>query len=358
MKRVLFVIPSLEQGGGQKFVMDLAKGVDKREFQIKVLVYYKKTGSVFDKFAEENGIDTIYLDKKIGLDFSLFGKVRKVVKKFKPDVIHTHLNSMLYLFTSYNKHQIKLHTIHTLAEKEIGGLQSIVKFLAHNLFGVVPVAICETVAESINKTHGIAKNKIPVVYNGVECERYNLPKTAKSSINLISVGSVYSVKNFSFLVDCFSEICKERNDVRLTIVGDGVLRTDLETQISELNLADKVRITGVVSDVENYLADADIYVASSKFEGLPISMLEAMSAGLPVISTNVGGVHEIIEDGENGILVASGDKEQYIKALKQLIYNEDMRIAFAKRSKELSKKYDEKNTVVGYENLYRGKQTN
>jgi glycosyltransferase involved in cell wall biosynthesis len=168
------------------------------------------------------------------------------------------------------------------------------------------------------------------------------------------VGTIYNVKNYSFLVDCFAEVAKDIENISLTIVGDGVLRGEIDEQVKKSGIADKVRITGVVSDVENYLADADVYVASSIFEGLPISMLEAMSAGLPIISTNVGGVPDIIKHGENGILVAPGDKNGYVQALRELINDETKRREYAERAKLLSAKYDEKITVEGYEKLYQG----
>lgn len=352
MKKVLLVIPSLEQGGGQKFVMDLAKGIDRTRFQVRVLVYYKKSNSVFDKFAEENGIDTVYLDKKVGLDFKFFKQVKKAVKEYNPDIIHTNLDCFLYLFPVYRKEQLKLHTIHTLADKENVGMQKITRFIAYKIFKVTPVGISETVSKSIQDVHNIKADEIPIVYNAVDCKRYDLPKQKDGNMNLVSVGTIYYVKNYSFLVECFSEICKKTDNVHLTILGDGVLRSELENQISSLGLNEKVTITGVVGDVENYLAKADIYVASSVFEGLPISMLEAMSAGLPIISTNVGGVSDIVKNGENGILVESGDKDGYIAALSELISNEEERMKMSERSKELSVNYDIKNMVEGYERIY------
>ena len=354
MKKVLIVIPTLEQGGGQKFVMDLVKGIDKEKFQIKILVYYKNTNSVFDQYAHNNCFDVVYLDKNVGLDITMFKKVKKVVKEYNPDIIHTHLHSMLYLFTSYKKKQVKLHTVHTLAEKEAVGLQGVVRFIAYKLLGVTPVAICGTVADSISTRHHIDKSKIPVVYNGVDCNRYDIPRVSSDKIRLVTIGNIYDVKNYSFLVDCFSETCKKIDDVTLTIVGDGVLRTDLEQQISNLNLNDKVKITGIVPDVENYLSDADIYVASSIFEGLPLSMLEAMSAGLPIVSTNVGGVHDIVENEKNGILIDFGDKLGYVNAMNKLILDSNYRRCLSQKSKENSLKYDEKLCVKGYERLYVG----
>lgn len=355
MKKVLIVIPSLEQGGGQKFVMDLAKGLDKSKFQVKILVYYRHTGSVFDRFAEENQIETIYLDKKTGLDLALFKKVRAIIRGYHPDIIHTHLDSMLYLLPVYKRRQIKLHTVHSIAEKEAFGLQRTVRFWAYKLFGVVPVAISDTVADSIVQVYKVHRNRVPVVYNGVDCKRYDLSKTPSSNVRLVTVGTIYHVKNYAFLVDCFAALASEIGHITLTIVGDGVLRGALEEQIDSLGLKERVKITGVVSDVENYLANADIYVASSLFEGLPLSMLEAMSASLPVVSTNVGGVPDIIKNGENGILVASGDKEGYINALRELIVDAEKRLAYSECAKRFSRNYDETITVNGYEKLYQGK---
>ncbi len=354
MKKLLIVIPSLQQGGGQKFVMDLAKGIDATKYQVKILVYYPKSDSIFDRFAEENQMDMVYLDKRVGLDISFFKKVRAVVREYRPDVIHTHLDSMLYLLPVYKRKQIKLHTVHTLAEKETGGLQGVVRFFAYKILGVLPVGISDTVADSIAREHKIKRDKVPVVYNGVDCRRYDLPKIKSDKIRFVTVGNIYYVKNYSFLVDCFAEVAREIENVSLTIVGDGVLRGKIEELSRRLGVADKVRVTGVVSDVENYLADADIYVASSKFEGLPISMLEAMSAGLPVISTNVGGVPDIIKTGENGILVASGDREGYVKALRELITDAEKRSEYSRRAKIFSAKYDETVTIAGYQALYDG----
>lgn len=354
-KKVLIVISSLEQGGGQKLVMDLAKGLDRDRFEVRVLVYYGKTGSVFDVFAEKNGIDTVYLDKSPGLKLSLFNKVKKAVREFNPDIIHTHLHTMLYLFTSYKRKHIKLHTVHTLAEKETQGLQKIVRFIAYKIFGVVPVGICDLVADSIAKEHGIRRERIPVVYNGVDCSRYNLPKVESQYIRLVSVGNIYPVKNYLFLVECFAEVCSDTNNLKLQIVGDGVQRVELEEKIHSLGLSDKVSVTGVVSNVENYLADADVYVACSLFEGLPISMLEAMAAGLPIVSTDVGGVREIVISGTNGYLVPLGEKEQYVDALKKVILDKEARNRLSDSSKKMSLDFDVCKMIEGYSALYSSK---
>ena len=136
MKKVLVVIPSLEQGGGQKFVIDLIDNLNKQEFYVRLLVYYRNSTSIFDKVVKTKEYDVVYLDKKRGLDWSLFGKVRRVISDYEPDIIHSNLHSMLYLFAAYKKRHKKFHTVHTLAEKETIGLQRVVRFIAYKLFKV------------------------------------------------------------------------------------------------------------------------------------------------------------------------------------------------------------------------------
>ena len=351
-KRVLIVIPSLEQGGGQKFVVDLAAGLDEEKFCVKLLVFYPNTGSIFDKEVARLNIDTVYLDKSKGFSGAFARKVKSEIVKFSPDVIHTNLHSMLYLFPSYKRNQIKIHTVHTLAEKESCGLQRLVRFVAYKIMGVVPVAICDTVAESISSVHGLKKKKIPIVYNGVDCARYDLPKIESTDIRLVTVGSIYEVKNYLFLVECFAKLLQSVPNLRLRIVGDGVQRTELEEKITTLGISNKVEITGVVSNVETYLADADLYVATSLFEGLPLSMLEAMSAGLPIVSTAVGGVPDVVKDGANGLLVKSGDGDAFVDACKQIVENEKMRKEFSVNAKTISRSYDVAKMIEGYANLY------
>lgn len=355
MKKVLLVVPTLLQGGGQKFVLDLAKDIDKNKFQVRVLVYFRQHHRAFSDFAKQHDIDTVYLNKSKGFDLSFFKQLKKAVKEYEPDVIHTHLNSMLYLLPFYKRKQVKLHTVHTLAQKEHYGLQKLVNFIAFHLLGVIPVGISDTVADTIAEVHHIKREKIPVVYNGVDCKRYAIPKVTTDTFNFVTVGTIYEVKNFPFLVECFAELHKTNPNTRLTIVGNGSQRGKLMQRISALGLDEAVTITGTVGNVEDYLAAADVYVASSLFEGLPLSILEAMAAGLPIISTNVGGVPDVVRDGENGLLIPSGDKDAYVAALTKLTENGEKRAAFAARSKELSKNYDEELTIHGYESLYHSK---
>jgi glycosyltransferase involved in cell wall biosynthesis len=124
-------------------------------------------------------------------------------------------------------------------------------------------------------------------------------------MRIISVGRIAPPKDFLTLLRAVARL--ERDAVELTLVGDGPERAAVENEIANLGLAKTVTLAGEVTDVTCRLADADVFVLSSSSEGFPISLLEAMAAGLPVVAADVGGVREAIEDGVTGHLFAAGD---------------------------------------------------
>lgn len=355
MKKLLIVIPSLIQGGGQKFVLDFARFIDKTQYQVKILLYYDAISPIFEdvvKDLENENVEIIKLNKKKGLDFKFFKKVKKIIRTVDPDIIHTHIDTLLYLLPTFKRKQVKIHTVHTIANEEAKGFQKIVRWLAFKIFKVIPVAISNMVADTLSDYYHIKKEKIPVIYNGVDCKKYAVNREKKDTINIISVGNIYGVKNFAYLIECFYEISKKHTNTTLTIVGDGVLRKDIEAQIEKLQISEKVFLIGAVFDVGKYLAKADIYASSSLFEGLPISILEAMASGLPVVANSVGGIPDIIKDKENGYLIPLNDKDSYINALDSLISSEETRNKFSANTLEFVKQYDEAEIVKQYQNLY------
>ena len=351
MKKVLMVIPSLLQGGGQKFVLDLTKALDKQQFTVKILIYYDAIADLFkEEISNLDEVEIIKLNKKVGVDITFFKKVKKVVKEYDPDIIHTHLDTLLYLFPAFKKRQIKLHTVHTMARKEASGLQRLVRKIAFKLLKVKPIGISDIVAKSIEDCYKM-KN-VPVVYNGVVCKNYAGEKILHSGVNIITTGTLYEVKNHKYLIDCFYQLTHKHNDISLTILGNGPLREDLQKHVEKLGIPDKVFLAGEVADVRSYLLKADIFASTSLFEGLPLSMLEAMAAGLPIVANDVGGIPDIVKDGFNGYLVPLWEKDKYIEALDKMIYNAQQRELFAENAKKFVVNYDESKTVEGYEKLY------
>jgi len=121
------------------------------------------------------------------------------------------------------------------------------------------------------------------------------------------------------------EATRQLSEVKLLLVGDGPLRAEVERFIRENGLVNRVLLTGVRADIPDILAASDVFVSPSRWEGLPLAVIEAMMAGLPVVATRVGGVPELVEDGVTGFLVSPRDPEALTAAIQKLLDNEDLR---------------------------------
>lgn len=357
-KKIFLIVPTLGTGGGEKLVIDLAKNIDKNIFDVNIISLYPKQNTLYEKIIEENNINIIYMNKKLGVDFKIVLDIIKLFKQYKPDIVHTHLYVMPYVLPAVILCNTKsrIHTVHSIAEKEADGLLRLIMNIAYKLFKFKPVGICNYVQESIEDVYKIQKDKIACIYNGIDTNIFKYEEiddnSNDKSINIISTGRMQPVKNHKLMIDAFSEVCSVIPNLKLTILGDGELRSEIEQQINIKEISDKVNLKGVVADVASQLKSSDIYIMTSNYEGLPLSILEAMSCGLPIISTKAGGVVDIVNDGENGILVDINNKQQLIEAMIKLIKDEKLRKNMSQKSNEFSKLYDIKNCTKQYEELY------
>ncbi|TAN67481.1 glycosyltransferase [Paraclostridium sordellii 8483] len=361
-KKVFIIVPTLGTGGGEKLVIDLATNIDKSIFDVSIISLFAPRGTIYEKIVMKENINVIYMNKVVGIDFKLIFKLIKLFKEYRPDIVHTHLNVMPYVLPAVIKSRVKsrIHTVHSVADKEAEGILRLVMKFAYKNFNFTPVAICDYVQETISKVYGIKISEIPCIYNGVNSNifnknRYTYKNRNKKYINLINIGTLYHVKNQKLIIDAFSEVQKQIPNIRLTILGDGELRTEIESQINSYNLNNKITLKGVVENVADELNNSDIYIMASNYEGLPLSILEAMSCELPIIATKAGGVIDIVENNENGILVDIGSKQQLEVAMKVLCNNEELRTKMGEKSKSLSQKYDIRKVAKDYEKLYMSK---
>lgn len=352
--KVLHIIPNFGTGGAEKLVVDLLSNYDRSNFDMAAVSFYAKSNTILEKKLDNFGIKVYYLDKHKGPDISLLFKIDKVIKEFKPVVIHTHLYTVRYvLFTSIlNKIPVRVHTVHSISSKELDKAGFVIQKLAYRYFNFVPVAISSIVKKSVMEFYHI--KDVPLILNGVDIKKYQVSKKQNGNeiIKLIHVGRFSPVKNHNLLIDALKIVSDKKDNVKLYLVGDGELRKEIEDKIIRLNLTDKVELLGIREDIPNLLANSDIFVMSSDWEGLPLVLLEALAAGLPIISTDVGGVPDIIENNVNGILVKPNDSISLSKAIINLSENKELREKMSEINKIYSLKFDIKNTQHEYENLY------
>lgn len=194
---------------------------------------------------------------------------------------------------------------------------------------------------------GVKDENIEVIYNGIDFEPLAVGKEkARKEIGIsgniiLSAGRLVPWKGFKMLIKIMPELIKEYNFARLVIVGDGPDKEILETMKNNLGLQNKVYLVGKKSpeELKTYLAAADMFVLNTAYEGFSHQLLEAMAAGVPVVTTNAGGNPELIKQGENGFMVLYNDELNLIEAIKAVFDHEDIRLRFIEEEKKTARKF-------------------
>lgn len=355
MKKVFLCIPTLRMGGAEKFVVDLATTIDKEEFDVCVVVTYGLNDNKYKEKLKNSNIKIINVAHGTNRVWTIFELIKLFFRE-KPDVVHANIGSLQYVLLPAVLSSVKkkLFTVHSMAYRIASGRMKKIYNLAFHYFGFKPVGISQIVTESIIQEYGMQSDLVATVNNGIDIQKF-APEASKmdGDITFINVGTLYYIKNHKYLIECFYAVHKVNPKTKLIIVGDGELREELEDLVGEYKLEKAVALVGNQNEVAPYLKRSDIYVSSSLVEGLPLSILEGMACGLPVIANKVGGIPDIVDDGKNGLLIELDDRNAFVEAMLLLANDESKRKAFGKESRNVAcNQWSLEQCVKGYENLY------
>ena len=350
MSKIVHIIPQLGTGGAEKFAVDLCNQLSaSNEVHLIILNCFENGKNSFFKKNLCKSVHLYNLNKQIGFKVSCIFSLFKLLLIIKPDVVNTHLNALLYASFSILILPFKFyHTVHNIAEKEQTNM--FLRWVYMYLFRckyVVPVAISKVVQRSIYNVYelnfspvilnGCVKSKITDKYDAVRKEINSYINDSNTKI-FLSVARFSEQKNLNLLVKSFNELRSINCNVILIIIGDGdpKIKTDL------LNLSGpSIIYLGNKSNVADYFSNCDVFCLSSMWEGLPITILEAFSFGLPVISTPVGGIPELINDNVTGLLSKNLKVASYLQCLEKFLSftNEDLKIIEKKNKAIFKEKY-------------------
>ena len=271
-------------------------------------------------------------------DIQAYRQIVEKVKELQPELVHAHSfkAGIVARLAAKRASTPSIFTAHgwiftpgaPLMQRLIG--YAIESILVKISTGVVVVSNFDE--KLLDKIPGSGKTRRHVVRNATAQIKANweeLPSASDKAVQLITVGRLTAVKNQQLLVNLMGSL---PNEVTLTIIGDGPLRHFLQAEIERLGLESRVTLAGGVENVPQHLSQAQIFVLASKYEGLPLSILEAMSMGLPVVATDVGGVSEAVVNGDNGFLIDPGNTVQFTQKLNALIERPKLRRQMGQRS--------------------------
>jgi len=364
--RVLHLTTDLELGGRERVIVDLSNKLVEMGF-IPSICCLHHSGAWAHRLRSE--VEVIELHKKKGLDFSVVKPLRDYLVQGKFDIMHTHNpGTLLYglLAARWARTRTIINTEHGFAYNLSLKARVKDKILYRNVDCIT--AVSENLRENLINLFGLQENKVHTLRNGIFAPRIREARSVSKRkigmpddrFNIGIVARLVPVKNHSLLLEAFSIVREKDRRVLLWIVGSGELRNAIMRRVHELGIQDDVVLMGSRTDIPVILNALDLFVLSSLSEGLSVTLLEAMSVGVPIVATNVGGNGEVIENGKSGLLVESNYPEALAGAILTVIANKalarKMRLLARKRFLEnFSINTLAKNITVLYSSLWQRK---
>lgn len=361
--KILHVLASLNTGGGEKLTIELCNELSIKDEVVLCVLFMPDTTTIFDRMIDKK-VRVVYLNKKKGFDPKILLSIAFLLWREKPDIIHTHLRALLYVALPSIVLQKKVfHTMHNIAEKEIEKPLQMFNWMLFRLGSIYPVAISPSVLLSVQRLYGrrhtyLVENGVKRIqqtkhYIDVENEVASY-KTTENTQVLLNIGRISYQKNQRMLIDVFNELLGKGYDICLLIIGHD--ETEGEGLLKDLRrlVKDQIHFLGLKRNIADYLKCSNAFCLSSEYEGLPITLLEAMSLGIIPVCTPVGGIPDVIESGVNGILSIDKDCDSYCAALEYFLkMSEANRLLISKNAiRCYSEKYCIEIMTSRYRSLY------
>jgi glycosyltransferase involved in cell wall biosynthesis len=361
---ICHIITRLDAGGAAENTLSSVCGLDSDRFAVS-LIYGNTLNPLqpwIDK-AKSRGVELIYMPEMIReispwIDFKTYFRLKKILKKLNPKIVHTH-SSKAGVLGRWAARSIKgaklVHTPHghifygyygVSASSFFKSVERRAASFTDRLIGLTRLEVDQHVEKGVGR-----REQFRVVHSGVDVEKFATADVDRAAVRkrlrvpegglcIGSAGRLAEVKNFSLLLEAL-EILDEKQPehYQLVIPGEGALKGILLDKSMELGLQDRFYLPGWFDNMENYYPAFDVFALSSKNEGMGRVLVEAMAAGVPVVATAVGGVPELLGDGEYGRLVPPGDAKAMAAAIQELADSERLRQEFSEKGRRRAEDY-------------------
>lgn len=377
--KICYIVTKGNWGGVQKYVYSLATNLPKDKYDVVVIT---GLGGILKRKLEEKGIKT-YEISNMKRDISFlseaksFFQIFNIIRKESPDILHLNSPKASGIGSVVGRILLIPKIIQTVHGWTFNENRNIFSRALIYLFSWITVSLCtKTIVISLSeraqglKMPFVEEKEIVLIRNGIEKIKFieksiireailqRLPSLAPETRNLISksvwigtIAELHPNKGLKYTLDALSKI---KSQFVFFIIGEGEERKKLEEIIVEKGLINKVFLLGFIDIANLYLKAFDIFSLTSLKEGLPYTLLEAGQAGIALISSDIGGIPDIIDDGKNGMLCRKKDVKEIALDIEYLISNSKVRSEFGKRIKEkIDKEFSIDGMIKKTEKLYR-----
>jgi len=353
MLKIVEIIPILSiRRGAETFFANLCVALKKRtDVKLDVVLLYDEIDSSFIKTFEEYGIKPFLCHKKKGLDIKAAKLFKRIILNLNPDVIHTHNCCFFtyYLAFGSKKRSWKyFHTCHSVPDVEATKVEHFFRKRFSRRGLITNIGISPIVSNSFKERYKI--DFVPYVLNGIPL--FDSTKHETKKFDFIICASFDENKNQKLLIEAF-RIMPNYKNYKLVCLGDGPLLSEVKSQSEKYGLSKNVFFLGAVSNVGDYLSQSKVFVLSSKNEGIPVSILEAMNCGLPIIAPNIGGIPDFVSS-KNGILFEANNINDLSCAMSSIITNEQLLSKISSYNKKYSENFSIDKTAEDYLNIFKG----
>ena len=377
--KVVNLVTRLIIGGVSPHVANLMRGLDRTKYEQQLVCGLEGFGeqSILEQF-EAQGISPILIPRLVGnprlnvSDVLAFALIFRLLRRQRPMILHTHTSKAGLLGRVAGRLSgvpIIVHTFHGLVLKDhygrvkTNGVRAVERCLAR--FSDCLIVVNEQDKKDLIACRVASADKIEVIPLGLELKHFIDNRNPRGVLHrelgldsdcklLGIVGRIAPIKNHRLFFDAMARVLEEYATAHLVVVGDGDLRPEMERYVREAGIANKVSFLGWRHDLPQLYTDLDVVVISSKNEGTPVTAIEAMAAGRPVVATRVGGLPDVISDGETGYLVAPGSVEQLASAVKRVLQDSETTDRLRLRARESVKhKFAVERLATDMDLLYR-----
>jgi len=348
--KVLTILNALSMGGAERMAFELIKNLDHDEFETPVLCYGGRLGTPLeDDMARVTDVDFAGIKGRITpLGFI---KVMRKISNINPDIIHAHMGGVAFgIPWCFLHHKPIIVTVHTKPEAAFSRRNTKLIRRALKKNAIYIIAVSEENYKYVTSYFGVTSKQCGFVNNGIDLGRFY--QARHEGFAYINVARQDENKNQAAIIRCFEKINKIDPDTSLYLIGEGPQHNKLMELVQEMGLVNAVILPGLTNNPEDYYAVSDVYVQSSHREALPLAVLEAMAAKLPIVATNVGGLRDIVKG--NGKLIPDNDEDLLFDAMLSM-KTED---SYARRmqsemSYKIAQEYSAEKMAEKYAAIYR-----